>query len=84
MLFQIKRCSAPCVGRVDETGYRELVTETEDFLHGRTNHFGLVAQLRGFFGMLQERVHAAADQVARGFMPGEKHGDALGVELFLG
>jgi excinuclease ABC subunit C len=36
LLFQIKRCSAPCVGRVDEAGYRELVTEAEDFLHGRS------------------------------------------------
>src|ERR1700743_1174368 len=36
LLFQIKRCSAPCVGRVDETAYRELVTESEDFLHGKS------------------------------------------------
>src|ERR1700744_2418275 len=36
LLFQIKRCSAPCVGRVDETAYRELVTETEDFLRGKS------------------------------------------------
>src|SRR6202012_3347343 len=36
LLFQIKRCSAPCVGRVDEVAYRELVVETEDFLHGRS------------------------------------------------
>src|ERR1700761_5728088 len=36
LLFQIKRCSAPCVGRVDETAYRELVVETEDFLHGKS------------------------------------------------
>jgi excinuclease ABC subunit C len=36
LLFQIKRCSAPCVGRVDETGYGELVSEAEDFLHGRS------------------------------------------------
>src|SRR6201986_1733822 len=34
LLFQIKRCSAPCVGRVDETGYRELVREAELFLAG--------------------------------------------------
>ena len=38
LLFQIKRCSAPCVGRVDETAYRELVVETEDFLHGKSRN----------------------------------------------
>jgi excinuclease ABC subunit C len=36
LLFQIKRCSAPCVGRVDETGYRELVREAELFLNGKS------------------------------------------------
>src|SRR5580698_5977585 len=36
LLFQIKRCSAPCTGRVDETAYRELVVETEDFLRGKS------------------------------------------------
>src|SRR5471030_134333 len=36
LLFQIKRCSAPCVGRVDETGYRELVREAELFLDGKS------------------------------------------------
>src|SRR5664279_759165 len=36
LLFQIKRCSAPCVGRVDETGYRELVEEAEGFLTGKS------------------------------------------------
>jgi excinuclease ABC subunit C len=35
-LFQIKRCCAPCVGRVDETGYRELVEEAESFLAGKS------------------------------------------------
>src|SRR5580692_10741255 len=38
LLFQIKRCSAPCVGRVDEAGYGELVAETEDFLHGKSRN----------------------------------------------
>ena len=38
LLFQIKRCSAPCVGRVDESAYRELVVETEDFLHGKSRN----------------------------------------------
>src|SRR5580700_10148655 len=36
LLFQIKRCSAPCVGRLDEAAYGELVRETEDFLHGKS------------------------------------------------
>ncbi|MBN9588162.1 MAG: excinuclease ABC subunit UvrC [Alphaproteobacteria bacterium] len=36
LLFQIKRCSAPCVGRVDEAGYRELVEEAESFLKGKS------------------------------------------------
>src|SRR5476651_200937 len=36
LLFQIKRCSAPCVGRIDEAGYRELVEETENFLNGKS------------------------------------------------
>src|SRR6201986_3614028 len=32
--FQIKRCSPPCVGRVDQPGYAELVREAELFLTG--------------------------------------------------
>ena len=36
LLFQIKRCSAPCVGRVDEPAYGELVTEAENFLNGNS------------------------------------------------
>src|SRR3984957_4506941 len=38
LLFQIKRCSAPCVGRVNETGYRELVEEAESFLNGKSRN----------------------------------------------
>ncbi len=36
LLFQIKRCSGPCVNRIDQTGYRELVEETESFLQGKS------------------------------------------------
>jgi excinuclease ABC subunit C len=36
LLFQIKRCSAPCVNRIDLAGYHELVEETENFLNGKS------------------------------------------------
>jgi excinuclease ABC subunit C len=36
LLFQIKRCSAPCTARIDEAGYAELVREAEEFLNGKS------------------------------------------------
>jgi len=36
LLFQIKRCSAPCVNRVDLAGYNALVEEAEEFLRGKS------------------------------------------------
>jgi excinuclease ABC subunit C len=36
LLYQIRRCSAPCVGRIDEAGYDELVRDAKDFLGGKS------------------------------------------------
>ncbi|GAB5469707.1 MAG: excinuclease ABC subunit UvrC [Rhodospirillales bacterium] len=35
LLYQIKRCSAPCVGRIDAAGYQSLVQDAKAFLSGR-------------------------------------------------
>jgi excinuclease ABC subunit C len=36
LLYQIRRCSAPCVGRIDKAGYAELVGDAKDFLGGKS------------------------------------------------
>ncbi|MFD1766548.1 excinuclease ABC subunit UvrC [Sphingorhabdus buctiana] len=36
LLYQIKRCSAPCVGRIDKAGYAELVADAKAFLGGKS------------------------------------------------
>ena len=36
LLHQIKRCSAPCTGRIDDAAYAELVGDAKAFLSGKT------------------------------------------------
>ena len=43
LLYQIKRCSAPCVGRIGEQDYDELVEDAKAFLAGRST--GVQARL---------------------------------------
>ena len=35
LLYQIRRCSAPCVGRIDAAGYAGLVGDAKQFLAGK-------------------------------------------------
>ncbi|AFC73256.1 excinuclease ABC subunit UvrC [Rickettsia montanensis] len=34
--YEIKRCYAPCVGKINKEDYRDLVTQVKEFLQGRT------------------------------------------------
>ncbi len=43
LLYQIKRCSAPCVGRIDDAAYSELVGDAKSFLDGKSS--GVQAKL---------------------------------------
>jgi excinuclease ABC subunit C len=36
LLYQIKRCSAPCTGEISQAGYAALVGEAKEFLSGRS------------------------------------------------
>lgn len=43
LLYQIKRCSAPCVGKIDDAAYLELVADAKSFLDGKSS--GVQAKL---------------------------------------
>ena len=43
LLYQIRRCSAPCVGRIAEGDYAELVADAKNFLTGKST--GVQARL---------------------------------------
>jgi excinuclease ABC subunit C len=37
MLYQIKRCSAPCVGKISTEKYQESIQQAKNFLNGKSN-----------------------------------------------
>src|SRR5437868_1900380 len=53
LLYQIKRCSAPCVGRISEEDYDQLVAEAKEFLAGKST---------GVQGRLSRSMAEAADR----------------------
>lgn len=44
LYYDIKLCSAPCIGAVDQKEYRGMINDLAEFLNGRTEH--IVARLQ--------------------------------------
>jgi excinuclease ABC subunit C len=55
LLYQIRRCSAPCVGRIDAAGYDELVGDAKDFLGGKSTK--IQQKLQGLMGEASEAMN---------------------------
>ena len=54
LLYQIKRCTAPCVGHIGEADYRDSVRRAAAFLNGKTD---------GVIQDLQRKMQQAADNL---------------------
>ncbi|MCA3357796.1 MAG: excinuclease ABC subunit UvrC [Roseomonas sp.] len=66
LLFQIKRCSAPCVDRISPADYAALVAEAKQFLSGETPSIQkrLAAEMEAAAAELQfERAAALRDRI---------------------
>jgi len=66
LLFQIKRCSAPCVGRIEPAAYAKLVGQAKAFLSGKsaTVQQELAAEMEQAAETLEfERAAAARDRI---------------------
>ncbi len=66
LLYQIKRCAAPCVGRISATDYAALVAEARRFLSGRAGHVqrDLAVQMEAAAAALEfERAASLRDRI---------------------
>ncbi|MGG7565238.1 excinuclease ABC subunit UvrC [Rhodovulum sp. DZ06] len=66
LLYQIKRCSAPCVGRISEDGYAALVADAEAFLSGKSTKIQteLAAEMQKASDAMEfERAAALRDRI---------------------
>jgi excinuclease ABC subunit C len=66
LLYQIKRCSGPCVGLITESDYADLVRDAEQFLSGKSTKVQgeLAAQMQQASDALEfERAAALRDRI---------------------
>jgi excinuclease ABC subunit C len=83
LLYQIKRCSAPCVGRIDDEAYGELVSDAKSFLDGKSSgvQVKLAKEMEGAADALDfERAAMLRDRLkALTFIQGSQAINAQGV-----
>lgn len=66
LLYQIKRCCAPCVGKVSEEDYEALIADAEAFLKGKTTKIqaSLAAEMQAASDAMEfERAAALRDRI---------------------
>ena len=66
LYYDIKLCTAPCIGKIDKTNYRQMIDDLCHFLEGRTEN--IVSRLRlemdrAAEEMLYERAASLRDQI---------------------
>ena len=55
LYYDIKLCSAPCIGAIDQAGYRQMIADLGQFLEGRTGP--IVTRLRENMTQAAEQLH---------------------------
>ena len=66
LLYQIKRCAGPCVGRIDKEDYANLVADAERFLRGKSTEIQrhLAAEMAAASDAMEfERAAALRDRI---------------------
>jgi excinuclease ABC subunit C len=93
LLYQIKRCSGPCVGRISESNYADSVRDAERFLSGRSTQIQetLAQQMQAASdamefekaAALRDRIRALTSvQTAQGINPrGVAEADVIALHL---
>jgi excinuclease ABC subunit C len=66
LYYDIKLCTAPCIGAIDQNGYRQMIDDLCEFLNGRTEQ--IVGRIRTEMGQAAEdlkfeRAAALRDQL---------------------